>query len=95
MNELRFKTERREYTFWQRISIWWRNVLQAVKDLPPKEWFEYIELNPGEPGYEDAPFSCVTDPNPVRFKIENGEYVQVNPETASCESNPNWYTPKT
>lgn len=93
MNDIRYRTEPRKYTFIQRFRIWWHGIHDAILEIPPTHYSEYIEVRKGEPGYDDAPWQFTTVSHPARFIIENGQCVPVNPETLSDETNPNWHNP--
>lgn len=82
--EIRYRTERTPLAFRHRIALWWEDVSFALSDLgaalkswPDKYYTAYIEMKPGEPGYEDAPYeSYVVDSHPMRFDLKDGEWVR-------------------
>lgn len=95
ISEVRYRVEWHDYTVFQRLRIWWRGILDAVKTVPDRKYGEYVQVQKGEFGYEDAPWSSVVCSNPLRYRFENGEYVQVDPESEPTEVNPDWTDGKT
>ncbi len=91
--EIRYRVELVRMTPLQRIADWWDGVREAMLETPETHYSKWILVKPGEVGYEDAPFSFQTDPNPLRYKFEKGEFVQVDMTEATTELNPNWVTP--
>src|SRR5882762_11521447 len=85
--EFRYRSETRPYTKWQRITIWFNGVIEAIKSVPDKDYSEFVEVHPGEPGYDDAPWKSVVAPNPLRWRFENGQFIQVDPENESTTVN--------
>lgn len=52
----RMVTKPTRYTLRQRIEIYFRNLGHALIAVPPKEFAQWRFVNPGEEGYDDAPF---------------------------------------
>lgn len=76
--EFRYRLEWRNYTLRQRIRLWWDNVRSCASEIPPDGYAHYIEVRPGEPGYENAPYAATVDPNPPRFEFKDGQYLPVS-----------------
>ncbi len=91
--ESRFRVELVRMTPWQRVRDWWHGVREAIRNTPETHYSKWIHVKPGDPGYEDATWGYVTDPNPLRYKFEKGQFVQVDMTEATTELNPNWTTP--
>jgi len=85
--EFRYTLEAHRYTKWQRIRIWFNGVVEAIKTVPSKSYSEWILLHPGDTRYETAPWRSIMHSNPLRYKYENGEWIQVNPSEESTEIN--------
>lgn len=89
--QLRYGTVKHSYTNWQRIMIWFNGVVQAIRTVPDRDYSDFVLVRPGEAGYDDAPFGCVVDDSAPRYRIENGEWIQVNPTEEPTEINPDWH----
>ena len=77
----RYKMARRQRTFWERFSIWVRSIKVVVSDFPIDTESYYVELKPGDEGYEDAPFmSYAISTDPARYEFKNGTYRPVAPK---------------
>ncbi len=90
-DEIRYRTEQVPLTFGQRAEMWWNGVVDAIRANPETHWTLWIQVKKGEPGYDTAPFTCHVDPNPRRFRYENGEFKNVEPSDEITEPNPNWH----
>lgn len=66
--KIRYNMTFRKYSLWERLSLWFRNVCQAVRETPPDQYAVWIPLNPGEPGYENAWFEMSICESPIVFK---------------------------
>ncbi len=91
--EMRYRTEQVPLTLGQRADIWWKGIVDAIRSKPETHWTRWVLVKKGEAGYEDAPWGCITDPNPLRYKYENGKWVEVDMTEAATELNPSWVTP--
>ncbi len=87
----RYRTEQVPLTFWQRVDIWWKGVVDAIRAKPETHWTRWVQVRKGEPGCESAPFGFFTDTNPMRFTYENGEWMQVEPPKQETPPNPKWF----
>lgn len=67
---IRYNITFRKYSRWNRLSLWFYNVCQAVRETPPDQYAVYVPVNPGEPGYEDAFFEMGICESPLRFEHE-------------------------
>lgn len=65
---IRYNIAFRKYSLSDRISLWFRNVCQAIKQTPPDNYAVYIPVNPGEPGYDGAWLEMGVDEYPLRFE---------------------------
>lgn len=66
----RYNTVRYNYTWGNRVRLWWVGVWNAVCTLPPHNGIYWQLLRPGDPGYEDALYAAAIDPEPYRVDLE-------------------------
>lgn len=66
--KIRYNIAFRKYSLWDRLSLWFYNVCQAIREAPPDQYGVYVQVNLGEPGYEDAGFEMGIDEHPLRFE---------------------------
>ncbi len=81
MTEIRYKIEFRKYTFWRRFRIWRQGIWDALLEIPPDRYAEYIQLKKGDAGYEEAHWKFETNLNPLRYTLGNGEWKHVKTQT--------------
>lgn len=84
----RYRIESAKYTWQERLDQWKCDIqdwFSSFPSFPEKEYSKYIQLKPGEEGYENAPY-CSSEYNyieragAVRYEFKDGEYKRVDDE---------------
>ncbi|MFA6043421.1 MAG: hypothetical protein WC718_00430 [Phycisphaerales bacterium] len=72
-----------------RLARWWSGVWEAITTTPPKEIATFVEVFPGQPGYEDAQFVMHYCAGPrYTFRDEAwGEVPDIQPATQDSTRN--------
>lgn len=78
--DIRYRIEWHNYTLWQRFRLWLRNVMYAIRETPDYKYARYIQLHPGDSGYDTAPWRASVIEHPARYTFEGGKYVAVQSE---------------
>jgi len=66
----RYKTVSVPVPFRTRFRWWIEGLWFAICEMPPSEERIFKELHPGDDGYEEAAFECVTKVGPS-FKVDS------------------------
>ena len=72
MNGIRVKSVARQRSFLERLRIWFWDVIWEIEDFPSRETYDFIEVNPGEEGYDESHWEFGYDINPMTFEVKDG-----------------------
>mgnify|MGYP000987986527 FL=1 len=70
-----------------RLAHWWAGVWEAITTAPPKEIATFVEVYPGQPGYDTAPFVMHYSAGP-RYTFRDGEWSKADDSADPTTPNP-------